>query len=106
MIRRSFRMTLKKGKLEEYRRKHDEIWPKITEALTEAGVTNYSIYYHQKDNTLIEYMELKEDNTFDKLEDLDILKKWNVYMKDLLITKSEEDATPIVEELQEVFHHK
>ena len=106
MIRKSFRMTLKEGKLEEYIRKHDEVWPEITKALSDAGVTNYSIYYHEKDNTLIEYMELKDDHTFDKLEDLDILKKWNVYMKNLLVTKSEQDATPIVEELTEVFHHK
>ncbi len=105
MIRKSFRMTLKEGKLEEYKKKHDEVWPEITEALTNAGVTNYSIYYHQKDNTLIEYMELNDNNTFEKLEELDILKKWNIYMKDLLVTKSEEDATPVVEELLEVFHH-
>tara|TARA_B100001250_G_C19461954_1_gene640598 strand:- start:57 stop:356 length:300 start_codon:yes stop_codon:yes gene_type:complete len=98
-------MTLKEGKLEEYKKKHDEVWPEITEALTNAGVTNYSIYYHQKDNTLIEYMELNDNNTFEKLEELDILKKWNIYMKDLLVTKSEEDATPVVEELLEVFHH-
>ena len=105
MIRKSFRMTLKEGKLEEYKKKHDEVWPEITEALTNVGVTNYSIYYHQKDNTLIEYMELNDNNTFEKLEELDILKKWNIYMKDLLVTKSEEDATPVVEELLEVFHH-
>ena len=105
MIRKSFRMTLKEGKLDEYKKKHDNVWPEITEVLTNAGVTNYSIYYHEKDNTLIEYMELKENNTFDKLEDLDILKKWNVYMKDLLVTISEDDATPVVNELVEVFHH-
>ena len=50
-------------------------------------------------------MELKDNNTFEQLEELDILKKWNIYMKDLLVTKSEEDATPVVEELLEVFHH-
>ena len=33
MIRRSFRMTLKEGKLSEYKKKHDEVWPEITEAL-------------------------------------------------------------------------
>ena len=106
MIRRSFRMTLKEGKLDEYKKKHDNVWPEITEVLTNAGVTNYSIYYHEKDNTLIEYMELKDQNTFDELEKLDILKKWNIYMKDLLVTKSKEDATPVVNELTEVFHHK
>ena len=84
MIRKSFRMTLKEGKLDEYKKKHDNVWPEITEVLTNAGVTNYSIYYHEKDNTLIEYMELKDQNTFDELEKLDILKKWNIYMKDLM----------------------
>ena len=98
-------MSLKEGKLEEYKKKHDEVWPEITEALNKAGVKNYSIYYHERDNTLIEYMELKDNNTFEQLEELDILKKWNVYMKDLLVTKSETNVNPVVEELLEVFHH-
>ena len=98
-------MTLKEGKLEEYKKKHDEVWPEISEILTSSGVTNYSIYYDKKDNTLIEYMELTDDNTFDQMEDLEIIKKWNIYMKDLLVTKSEEDASPVVNELVEVFHH-
>ena len=105
MIRRSFRMTLKKNKLEEYKKKHDEVWPEVSEILASSGVTNYSIYYDKKDNTLIEYMELTDDNTFDQMEDLEIIKKWNIYMKDLLVTKSEEDASPVVSELLEVFHH-
>jgi len=105
MIRRSFRMTLKEGKLEEYKRKHDEVWPEISEILRSSGVTNYSIYYDKKDNTLIEYMELTDDNTFDQMEELETIKKWNIFMKDLLVTKSEEDASPIVDELLEVFHH-
>jgi L-rhamnose mutarotase len=98
-------MTLKEGKLEEYKRKHDEVWPEISEILRSSGVTNYSIYYDKKDNTLIEYMELTDDNTFDQMEELETIKKWNIFMKDLLVTKSEEDASPIVDELLEVFHH-
>jgi L-rhamnose mutarotase len=98
-------MTLKEGKLEEYKRKHDEVWPEISEILRFSGVTNYSIYYDKKDNTLIEYMELTDDNTFDQMEELETIKKWNIFMKDLLVTKSEEDASPIVDELLEVFHH-
>ncbi len=38
MIRRSFRMTLKEGRLEEYKRKHDEVWTEISEILTSSGV--------------------------------------------------------------------
>ena len=29
MIRRSFRLTLKEDKLDEYKKKHDEIWPEL-----------------------------------------------------------------------------
>jgi len=105
MIRRSFRMTLKEGKLQEYKKKHDEVWTEVSEILTSSGVTNYSIYYDKKDNTLIEYMELTDNNTFDQMEDLETIKKWNIYMKDLLVTKSEEDASPVVNELLEIFHH-
>ena len=68
MIRRSFRMTLKEGKLQEYKKKHDEVWTEVSEILTSSGVTNYSIYYDKKDNTLIEYMELTDNNTFDQME--------------------------------------
>ncbi len=105
MIRKCFRMTLKEGKIKEYQKKHDEVWPEISAALTNAGVTNYSIYFDKKDNTLIEYMELKENNTFENLEELEILKKWNIYMESLLETKSDNDAAPVVNELEEVFHH-
>ena len=106
MIRKSFRMTLKKGKIEEYKKRHDEIWPEISQVLTQLGIKNYSIYYDSKDNTLIEYMELTDENRFDEMEEIDIVKKWNIYMQDLLVTKSSTNASPVEDELTEVFHHK
>jgi L-rhamnose mutarotase len=106
MIRRSFRMKLKEGKIEEYKKRHDEIWPELSSTLASLGISNYSIYYDSKDNTLIEYMELTDENRFDELEEMDIVKKWNIYMQDLLITKSFTDASAVVDELIEVFYHK
>tara|TARA_B110000263_G_scaffold10946_1_gene9309 strand:- start:1808 stop:2128 length:321 start_codon:yes stop_codon:yes gene_type:complete len=105
MIRRSFRLTLKEGKIEEYKKRHDAIWPELSSALTSLGISNYSIYYDSKDNTLIEYMELTDENRFDELEEMDIVKKWNNYMQDLLITKSSTDTSAVEDELREVFHH-
>ena len=40
MIRRSFRMTLKEGKIEEYKKRHDAIWPEISQVLTQLGIKN------------------------------------------------------------------
>ena len=34
------------GYEEEYRRRHDEIWPEMIDVLREAGVRNYSIFRH------------------------------------------------------------
>jgi L-rhamnose mutarotase len=106
MIRRSFRLTLKEDKLDEYKKKHDEIWPELSNILTNLGVSNYSIHFDEKDNSLIEYMELTDDNQFDKMEEFEIVKKWNIYMQDLLVTVSNEDPSPIVNELTPVFYHK
>jgi len=68
-------MTLKEGKLEDYKKGHDEVWPEITKALNNAGITNYSIYYDKKDNALFEYMELKDKNTFDQVSRINLKTK-------------------------------
>ncbi len=34
-------------KLEEYKRYHAEIWPEIAQAIHQAGIRNYSIFYRQ-----------------------------------------------------------
>lgn len=41
--------------LEEYKRIHVKIWPEIEQAIQEAGITNYSIFW--KDNFLFAYFE-------------------------------------------------
>ena len=37
---------MRPGYEEEYRRRHDEIWPEMIDVLREAGVRNYSIFRH------------------------------------------------------------
>ena len=40
----AFRMQLKPGRVDEYRRRHDELWPELVETLHEAGIHDYSIF--------------------------------------------------------------
>ena len=40
----AFKMKLNPGMEDEYRRRHDEIWPELTELLKDAGVEDYSIH--------------------------------------------------------------
>ncbi|HBM59746.1 MAG TPA: L-rhamnose mutarotase, partial [Citreicella sp.] len=44
MEKYAFRMTLRPGCAEDYRRRHDAIWPELAALLHEAGVRDYSIH--------------------------------------------------------------
>lgn len=48
-------LEVRPGHEEEYKRRHDAIWPEMTEALTRAGFRNYSIFRHGL--TLFGYFE-------------------------------------------------
>lgn len=58
MQRADFKMQLKPGFEAEYRRRHDEIWPELSRALTEAGVSDYSIFLDPETLTLFAEQKL------------------------------------------------
>ena len=39
-------LEVRPGYEEEYRERHDEIWPEMLEALRAAGISNYNIFRH------------------------------------------------------------
>lgn len=57
----AFKMYLKPGCEEEYRRRHDTIWPELVEQIKKAGVSNYSIYWDKETNALFGYQECEGD---------------------------------------------
>jgi L-rhamnose mutarotase len=48
-------LEVRPGHEEEYKKRHDEIWPEMVEALKKAGVRNYSIFRYGL--TLFGYFE-------------------------------------------------
>jgi len=48
-------LEVRPGHEEEYKRRHDEIWPEMLEALRAAGISNYNIFRHGL--TLFGYFE-------------------------------------------------
>ena len=40
-------LGVRPGYEEEYKRRHDDIWPEMVEALRSAGISNYSIFRHE-----------------------------------------------------------
>ena len=76
MIRNSFKMQLKPGNVAEYKRRHDEIWPELSRALSAAGVSDYSIFLDEETLTLFAVQKLTPNNTAAKLPNLPIVRKW------------------------------
>jgi L-rhamnose mutarotase len=102
MKRNAFVMKLKAGFEEEYKKRHDEIWPELSKALAEAGVSDYSIYLDPDTLTLFAFQKLSETNTADDLPNHPIVKKWWAYMADIMETNP--DNSPVSSPLSEVFH--
>ena len=102
MIRNAFKMKLKPGCLEEYKKRHDEIWPELAAELATAGVSDYSIFLDEETLTLFAVQKLSDDNTADELPQTAIVKKWWAYMADIMETHA--DNSPVAEDLDLVFH--
>ena len=48
-------LEVRPGCEEEYKKRHDEVWPEMLDALKKAGIRNYTIFRHGL--TLIGYFE-------------------------------------------------
>ncbi len=80
----AFKMQLKPGVVEEYRRRHDEIWPELSALLTESGISDYSIFLDEETLSLFAVLKLAEVNMRDALPDHLVMKRWWDHMAPLM----------------------
>jgi L-rhamnose mutarotase len=99
----ALKMQLKPGAVDEYRRRHDEIWPELSALLTEAGIYDYSIFLDEQTLSLFAVLSLRDDNSRDALPDHPLMKKWWDYMAPLM--EVEADNRPKEWPLSLIFHH-
>jgi len=102
MQRVAFKMKLYKGKEDEYKKRHDEIWSELKELLSQAGIKDYSIFLDEETNDLFAYLTIGDKKKFDELPNEPIMKKWWSYMKDIMETNA--DDSPITIPLKEFFY--
>ncbi|MCX6455574.1 MAG: L-rhamnose mutarotase [Actinomycetes bacterium] len=57
MERVGFRLKIRTAKMDEYVRRHTEVWPELLAELEKTGWHNYSIFLDRKDGTLFGYFE-------------------------------------------------
>ena len=102
MERIAFKMKLFKGMEEEYKKRHDEIWPELSELLKEKGVQEYSIFLDEATGSLFGSLKIPEPKKLDELPSHPVMKKWWAYMKDIM--ESNPDNSPVSVSLKEVFY--
>ena len=95
-------MKLYKGKEDEYKKRHDEIWNELKELLKQTGIKDYSIFLDETSNDLFAYLTIDDAKKLDALPNEAVMKKWWSYMKDIMETN--EDNSPVTVSLKEVYY--
>jgi L-rhamnose mutarotase len=84
IIRHAFKMQLKPGVVPEYKRRHDELWPELAQALREAGIYDYSIFLDEQTLSLFAVLKRRPGAPFDALPQQPVMRRWWDYMADLM----------------------
>jgi L-rhamnose mutarotase len=92
MERICFTFAIKPGTEEEYKRRHDEIWPELVEAIREAGIRNYTLF--RRGLQITAYAECHPDaaTAFGKVGATDANKRWATWLEDVIEQLTDEQG--------------
>ena len=104
MIRKAFLIQAKPGMTGEYQKRHNPIWPEMKDVLKKYGVSNYSIFLHEETDSLFGYLEIEDEDIFRRIGEEEVCRRWWKYMKEVLVSESDESHMAKEVILKEVFH--
>lgn len=88
MAKYAWKGFVKHDKLNEYVRRHDEIWQEMKEVLHKAGIRNYTIW--NVGNELFGYYECDDIEYAARVQrESDVVRRWDEYMSDILIMEKD-----------------
>ncbi len=97
-----FLMRVRPDALEEYTRRHAEVWPEMRAALSEAGWRNYSLY-STGDGTIVAYCEADDfKSALAAMQEKDVNTRWQAEMAPMFEVQAAPDTT--LDRLEEIFH--
>ena len=102
MERVAFKMKMFSGMKEEYKRRHDALWPELQALLKENGIAEYSIFLEEETDALFGFLKIEDPAKLDSLPENEVMKKWWTYMKDIMETHPDNSPTSI--SLKEIFY--
>lgn len=98
----SFKMQLHRGQADEYKRRHDELWPELAELLKTTGIEDYSIFLDEETYALFGVLTIENPAALDELPKHPVMQRWWAYMGDIM--DSNPDNSPVSIPLKEVFY--
>jgi len=98
MERVCFVVQVRAHRLDEYRERHQAVWPEMLAALSAAGWSNYSLFL-RSDGLLIGYLETEDFVAAQRaMEETDVNARWQSEMAPFFERELE------FERVEEVFH--
>ena len=102
MERLCFSFEIRPGTEDEYKKRHDEIWPELVEAIKDAGFANYSLF--RRGTAIVAYAEVSPDvaTAFERLGRHEANARWATWFEDIIVRLVDEDGN--VFRYDEVWH--
>jgi len=87
-----FTFAIKPGTEEEYKRRHDEIWPELIEAIEDAGIRNYTLF--RRGLQITAYAECHPDavTAFGKVGATDANARWATWFEEVIVQLTDEQG--------------
>lgn len=95
----AFVLKVKPGMADEYRRRHDALWPEMRQALVEQGIVYNEIYFHE-DSGLLFAHTIRTEPYDPSQPEAPAITRWRAHMRDIMEL---EDEVPYRRVLDRVF---
>jgi L-rhamnose mutarotase len=100
--RLAFKMKVNPGVIDEYKKRHNNLWPELHRLLKDAGISEYSIFYDEETHYLFAFQTQSGEQGSQDLGSTEIVQRWWKYMADIMETHP--DNSPVSVPLEEVFY--
>ncbi len=104
MKRVCFLLQVKYERIEEYKRRHREVWPDMLAALRQTGWNNYSLFLRH-DGLLVGYLETEDfERARAQMAMREVNERWQREMKDFFVQPAGLTPDQAMAPLEEIFH--
>jgi L-rhamnose mutarotase len=99
-----FLLRVRPDRMDEYRRRHETVWPEMLQALTDTGWRNYTLFLDD-DGLLVGYVEADDlQASLDAMARTDVNARWQAEMAPIFLGLEDGGPDEGLVLLDEIFH--